>query len=78
MLGLFDFSVTHRTLTWTTGSLTCVRDHSYAIRIHTRGLGRPTVSTAFLTQEKLTNFSCAPDRVDYYCQHHYYYYYHYY
>ena len=26
----FRISVIHRTLTWTTGSLTCVRDHSYA------------------------------------------------
>ena len=28
--GSFRFSVSHRTLTWTTGSLTCVRGHSYA------------------------------------------------
>ena len=29
-LDLFRVSVIHRTLTWTTGSLTCVCDHSYA------------------------------------------------
>ena len=27
--GSFRVSVIHRTETWTTGSLTCVRDHSY-------------------------------------------------
>ena len=31
---------THRTLTWTAGSLTCVRAHSYA-RVYPRGLGTP-------------------------------------
>ena len=34
--GSFCLSVIHRTLTWTTGSLTCVRDHSYAC-VYTRG-----------------------------------------
>ena len=28
--GSFRVSIIHRTLTWSTGSLTCVRDHSYA------------------------------------------------
>ena len=28
--GSFRVSVIHQTLTWTTGILTCVRDHSYA------------------------------------------------
>ena len=29
-----DISVIHQTPTWTTGSLTCVHDHSYVCRIH--------------------------------------------
>ena len=38
-------SVIYRTLTWTTGSLTCARDHSYAcVYVCTRGLGTPTAS----------------------------------
>ena len=36
MLGLFKFSVIDQTLTWTTGSLSCVRDHSYAC-VYTHG-----------------------------------------
>ena len=32
--GSFRVSVIHRTLTWSTGSLMCVRDHSYAC-VHT-------------------------------------------
>ena len=42
---LFVFSVIHRTPRWKTGSLTCVRDHSYAC-VYTPGgwLGTPTVS----------------------------------
>ena len=44
MLGACCFSIIHRTLTtWTTGSLTCVRDHFYE-REYTRGLGIPTAS----------------------------------
>ena len=39
--GSFRASILHRTLTWTTGSLTCVRDHSYTC-VYTRGLGTPT------------------------------------
>ena len=40
----FLVSVIHQTLTWTTGSLTCIRDHSY-VCVHThRGLGTPTTS----------------------------------
>ena len=34
----FRVSVIHRTLTWTTGCLMCVRDHSYAC-VCTQGLG---------------------------------------
>ena len=41
----FRVPVIHRTLTtWTTGSLTCVLDHSYACIIYTRWLGTPTAS----------------------------------
>ena len=36
--GSFPVSVIHRTLTWTTGSVSCVRDHSY-VCVNTRGLG---------------------------------------
>ena len=57
----------HRTLTWTTGSLTCVglRDHSYAC-LHTRGLGNDTDSESaqhFWLGKKLTHFSYAHDGV---------------
>ena len=41
--GSFRVSVIHRTLTWTTGSLTCVRGYSYAC-VYTRGLGTPSAS----------------------------------
>ena len=57
----FCFSIIHRTLTWTTGSWTCVRDHSYAC-IYTRGLDTPTSQHNILTR-KNTIFSCALDRV---------------
>ena len=40
--GSFRVTVFHRTLTWTTGSLPCVLDHSYAC-VYTRGVGH-TVS----------------------------------
>ena len=36
--GSFCVSVIHQTLTWTTGSFTCVCDHSYAC-VYTRQLG---------------------------------------
>ena len=51
----FCVSVIHQTLTitWTTGSLTCVRDHSYYACVYTQELGTLTlwrrVSTIFLT-----------------------------
>ena len=41
--GSFRVSVIHRALIWTTGSLTCIHDHSYAC-ICTRGLGTPATS----------------------------------
>ena len=48
-VGSFRVSVIHRALTWTTGSFTCVCDHSYAC-VYTQGLCIPTaiVSTTFL------------------------------
>ena len=58
-------SVIHRTLTWTTGSLTCARDHSSACA-YTRGLGTPTTSLHnILTRggKNSHNLSCAPDGV---------------
>ena len=61
--GSFRVSVNHRTPTWTTGSLACVCDHSYAC-VYTQGLGTPTASQHnILDLEKLTNFSCAPDAI---------------
>ena len=62
-VGSFRVSIIHRTLRWTTGSLTCVRDHSYAC-VYTRGSWAhlQRVSTTFLTRKKTshTNVSCAP------------------
>ena len=57
MLGLFMFpAVIHRTLTWTTWYLTCVRDHSDAC-VYTRGVGTPTASQQnIFDSEKLTFF----------------------
>ena len=50
------------TLTWTTGSLTSVRDHSYAC-VYTWGLRTPTTSQHDIcdSEKTLTNCSCAPD-----------------
>ena len=41
--GSFRVSIIHRALTWTTGALACVLDHSYA-PVYTRGLGTLTTS----------------------------------
>ena len=42
--GSFPVSVIHRTVTWTTGSLTSMRDHSFAcVYIHT-GVGPVNLS----------------------------------
>ena len=51
--GSFHVSVIHQTLTWTTGFLMCIRDHSYAC-MYTRGLGTLTTSHFLLgkTQKK--------------------------
>ena len=62
--GSFRVSVIHHALTWTTGSLTCIRDHSFAC-VCTRGLGTPTTSqhNIFDSGKTLTHFSCVPDGV---------------
>ena len=53
--GSFRVSVIYRSLTWTTGSLTCVGDDSYAC-VYTRGLGTPTTSQYnIFYSEKLSN-----------------------
>ena len=58
--GSFRVFVIHRTLTWTTGFLTCVRDHSFTC-VYTRGLGTPTASQHnIFDSEKTHFFSCAP------------------
>ena len=51
----FHVSVNHQPLTWTTGSLTCVCDHSYArVRIH-RGVGHTDNESAqHFDSEKLS------------------------
>ena len=43
--GSFRVSVNHRTLTWTTGSLTCVRDH-YCACVYTRVVGHTDSESA--------------------------------
>ena len=53
---LSTVSVIHRTLTWTTGSLTCVRDHSYAW-VYTQELGTPTAIQHNIKQTKNNNNS---------------------
>ena len=59
--GSFCVSVIRQTLTWTTESLTCVRDHSY-VCIYTQGLGTLTASQHIIFySEKLRNVSCALD-----------------
>ena len=61
--GSFCVSVIHQTPTWTTGSLMCTRDHSYAC-VYTQGgwVHRQRVSTTFFTLKKLSQiFVCAHD-----------------
>ena len=49
--GTFCVSVIHQTLTWTTGSLTCVHDHSCAwVYTHRSWAHWHRVSTTFLTR----------------------------
>ena len=48
--GSFRFSIIHWIVTWTTGLLTCIRDHSYAyMYTHVGWAHRQWVSTTFLT-----------------------------
>ena len=56
--GSFRVSVIHLTRTWTTGSLTCVCDHSY-VCVYTQELGE----SAFLTRKNTHIFDCAPGGV---------------
>ena len=50
--GSFRVSVTiHRTLTWTTGTLTCVRNHCNEC-VYARGLGTPSTSQHILDTKK--------------------------
>ena len=49
--GSFRVSVIHRTLTRTTGPLTCVGHYSYACE-YTRGLGTPTASQHMFHSKK--------------------------
>ena len=61
--GSLRVSVIHRTLTWTTGSLACVLDHSCEC-VYTQGLGTPTaIQHNIFYSEKLTIFSCALDGI---------------
>ena len=54
--GSFCVSVIHPTLTWTTGSLTCVRDHS-CVHVYTWGLGTLTaIQHSIFDSEKFTFF----------------------
>ena len=54
--GFVRVSVILRAQTWTTGSLTCIRDHYYAC-VCTRGLGTPTASQHISDSEKLSQIS---------------------
>ena len=57
----FCVTVIHRTLTWTTGSLTCIRSNAC---VYTQGWGTPTTSQHnILTQKTLTNLSFALDGI---------------
>ena len=60
--GSLHVSIIHHTLTWTTGSLACVCDHSCTC-VHTQGLGTPTASQHNFDPEKLTILFCAPDGI---------------
>ena len=53
--GSFRVCVIHGNLTWTAGSLTCVRDLPYAF-VYTRELGTPTASQHIFDSENLSQF----------------------
>ena len=60
--GSFRVFIIHRTPTWTTGSLPCIRDHSCAC-VYTQGLCTPTMSRHNIFHWKIHMFSCAPDGI---------------
>ena len=57
----FRVFVIYRTLTWTTGSLMCVCDHSYACIYTHRGWAHRQQVSTFLTQKNLLSFFGATD-----------------
>ena len=60
---VYGVSVIHRTLTWTTGSVSCACHHSCAC-VYTRGLGTPTACQHnVFDSEKLQKKSSAPDGI---------------
>ena len=60
--GSFGVSIIRRTLTWTTGSLTCVPGHSYTC-VYTREFGTPTANqhNIFDSEKIALFFSRVPD-----------------
>ena len=59
--GSFRVPVIYRTLTWTTGSLTCVRGHACAC-VYTQGLGTPTAAcqhNIFYSEKLQKKFLCS-------------------
>ena len=57
--GSFCVSVIYQTLTWTTGSWSCLCDHSY-VCVHTWGLGNPDSESAhFLLERNHYVFLCS-------------------
>ena len=60
--GSFRVSIIHRSLTWITGSLTCVRDYSYTCITHTEvGHTDNESEHHFWLGKTLTHFYRAPD-----------------
>ena len=60
----FHVSVIHQTLTWNTGSLLCICDHSCAcIYTHRGWAHQQRVSRTFLTQKNSQKIYCAPDGI---------------
>ena len=59
---VFRVFVIYRTLTWTTGYLTCARDHCY-VCLYTQGVGHTDSESAqhFLIGKTHPFFYCAPD-----------------
>ena len=53
--GSFHVSIIHQTFIWTTGSLTCVRDHSY-VCVYTWGLDTLKACQHIFDSEKLSQY----------------------